>query len=414
MKWLTALVRSSEIRTLVGSGLLLATSTSFALLNTWWLPARDRGVVVLFLTTAALTMLPGTLGVSVSGRRLVALQPGISPEGYLNAAQWLGIAHLGTALIVGVPLLELSGGRPSLLAAVVFVCFAPILLYSYLVKEMLHGLGLHTVATYSDVPSNVTFLGGTIFLKLTGLLSVESTLAVILIGGMAQLMYCRWFTRRWRGPAPAGDPTLRELIRTGLPALGSVLGSALIVRGDRLLLGALAGSAAVGVYGLAATLGELLWICPIALSQFVFRRAVTNPSSPRLDHLWRINLAVTCVMGIAAAILTPPLIRELFSASYESAAGLAWPAVVACLPMASFYLDSAALNGLGLFRTVSRITYCGLVVMLISGVVLIPATGALGAVVASGLSYATMGGASRYYLIRARRRSLNWKHGIVK
>ena len=178
-----------------------------------------------------------------------------------------------------------------------------------------------------------------------------------------------------------------------------------MVRGDRLIVGALAGATVVGVYGLAATFSELMWILPMTLSQFAFRRASLHPQTAATSKVWLPLLGATTLLAVMVTLVGRIVIDTVFGAAYAHAADLLPVLALAALPMASFYFDSAALNGLGAFRRVATITYAGAAALFAGCAVLIPLYGAMGAAIASCISYSIMGGWARVALIGTGKRA---------
>lgn len=398
---LRGFIGMGESQSLLATVALIFAATLFAFLSTRWLPAHDRGVIVVLLTTSALSMLVGTLGVNVGGRRLLARPGGLNPPLYLAYTRRLTAAYLVTSSTLGLAVLWLSGGLVAWWAAPAFVIFTLPAFFGFMSKECLHGVGRHVAATYVDVVPAVSML---LFILLTEAvrgLTLPLAVAAVVFGVFVEFLYVRLQIRRYDKGHTDGV-AFRELVRISLPALGSTLGNAAVVRGDRLILGAMAGTAPVGVYGLAATFSELLWIVPSTIAQFVFRGAALTSDRTVKLRAWAPVMGLTAVTGLGLTFLGMWIIESFFGADYAQASSLLPLLVVAALPMASFYLDSAALNGMGEYRTVSRITYAGVGLLCLASLVLIPTWGVTGAAVASIVSYATMGFTARFALLRSR------------
>jgi O-antigen/teichoic acid export membrane protein len=396
------LLRSHEIQTLLSTGFLLLSATLFAFLSTRWLSPHDRGVIVVVLTTSSLLMLVGSMGVPTVGRRLVANPDEMTTATYVRVARRMSGAHIVTTMTLGLGTLALSGGLDGVAAALAFTLFAVISFYGYMCRELLHGLGRHRSAVWVEVVPALGMLLWILPSGLRGSLSLTTTLVAVVAGGLAQLAFVQFATRGLTSGAVA-DINWRSLLRDSLPALGFSLGSALVVRSDRLILGGMVGAAAVGAYGLAATFSELLWVIPMTLSQFAFRRASVSPQRALTSRMWLVTLAITASLAALVAWVGALLIPVLFGQAYEPAVGLLPWLCLAAVPMGSYYFDSALLNGTGAFSTVSRITAVGVVVMLVSGPVLIWFFGGLGAAWASLCAYAVMGIGARRAVEVARR-----------
>jgi O-antigen/teichoic acid export membrane protein len=150
------------------------------------------------------------------------------------------------------------------------------------------------------------------------------------------------------------------------------------------------GSSAVGIYGAAATLTEALWLIPGGVAQVAFRRASASGSSREGAKARRVALALTAAASLVLAALTPYLIRRLLGSAYAGAVPITYILIAASLPMASYQLDIAVVNGLGMLKRASSITIAGVVCLALACMLLIPLWGAVGAAWSSLASYTLM------------------------
>jgi O-antigen/teichoic acid export membrane protein len=132
-----------------------------------------------------------------------------------------------------------------------------------------------------------------------------------------------------------------------------------VIRGDRLVLGALATSGAVGIYGVAASFTELLWLVPGGVAQIAFRRVSLRGS--RAEYKRKRTLALLCTLcsGVALAFCAHWMIPLLLGYAYIEAVEITYLLIVASLPMASYQLDVAVLNGLGRLKYAGATTTIG-------------------------------------------------------
>ena len=345
-------------------------------------------------------MLIGSLGLGTGGRVLLNEEPSLELVDYQRYARILSGFHTLTSATVGVGVLWVSQGLRSPWVGVLFVPYAAAILYSYLRREALHGLGRHEAAVMSDVVPAFTQTACVAALYLAGHLSLTTAMASLAVGAIAQAGFLTARLKRLpKGTRNAHWP-IRRVIRFSFPAMTAAIGQAFVIRGDRLILGIMTGTAAVGVYGAAATFTEMLWLLPGAIAQLSFRRASLSRGSVQGRSVRRLTLLLTACFATALAAAAPWLIRILLGRGYEQAIPLSYILIAAAVPMASFQLDASVLNGLGRLRDGSRITLFGSLLLCGTCVLLIPQHGAFGAAWASLLSYSAMGIAAKVALTR--------------
>ncbi|WP_188450429.1 lipopolysaccharide biosynthesis protein [Knoellia flava] len=385
------------------TGVLAASASLFAVLTARWLGTADRGVVVVFLTTSSFLMLIGSLGMGTGGRVLVNQDPPLGIDTYLRHSRNLSIAHLVTSATLGLGVLALSGGLPEIWAGALFVAYAALLLWCYLMRELLHGCGHHRMAVVSDVVPAVvqTALVGLIYA--TGNLTLRITMIVLVVGVACQTVFLLVQVHRLPREEVTADWGLRGVLDFSLPAMFASLGQAFVIRGDRLILGALAGSSAVGVYGAAATLTEILWIVPGAVAQVAFRRASISSSVTDGRRVRRLTLVLTAALGLALVGIAPWAIDLLLGPAYASAKPLIAVLVLASIPMASYQLDAGVLNGLGRLKQVSTATVASSAVLIVLCLALVPRWGAMGAAWGSVVAYTLLAAACKIHLRRIHR-----------
>ena len=186
-------------------------------------------------------------------------------------------------------------------------------------------------------------------------------------------------------PALAG-----RVLRFGLRSqVGGVVGL-LNLRLDFLVLGAMAGPAAVGTYAVASKYAELLRLPALAATWVTYPRVARMGAAAfgaRARQLMAPLLAGGLLAAAALALLAFPLFPWLYGEQFYSAI---WPAVIivsglVAEPAAG--VCSAFLLGSGRPGLNSLLLGAGLVVTLTLDVVLIPVHGAVGAAWASAVAY---------------------------
>jgi O-antigen/teichoic acid export membrane protein len=399
-KLAAAMLQRVETRLFVSMAFSAATASVFALVTARWLGPSDRGVLVIFATTSSFLTLVGSLGVTTGGRVLLTAKPPLPLPRYLRIARALSLFHVVTATVIGIPILAMTHGLPDVGIGMIFVPTAMLGLLGYFQREALHGRGRHVTAVSGDllgITVQIVIVAG---LRLTGHLDIHAACLVLLVGAAVQVVFLDLRLRKGR---PSSDQngtqqSLLAIVRFSLPAVATNLGQAFVIRGDRLLLGALTMSATVGIYSVAGTVTELLWILPSAIAQVAFRRAALLGQTHQYRRTRNAVLLLTLFLCFALAGTARWLIPALLGADYADSVALTYPLIVATIPMASYQMDVAVLNGLGQLKVASRITLTGSAVLAVACLVLIPLWAAWGAAIASLVAYTVMAVMARLWL----------------
>ncbi|MCT1603729.1 lipopolysaccharide biosynthesis protein [Dermacoccus nishinomiyaensis] len=385
------LLARPEVGVVVGLAGQAGSAMALAILSARWLGPADRGLVVVSTVLGSLLMLVGSLGTPTGARVLVALDEArherMSVADVLASTRILLSAHLFTTTAVGALVFWLVSGQLRWGVLLLFVGYAVLMLAAYIRRELLHGLGKHRAAVNGEILTVVVQLGLTTAAHVAEVLTVETALLSLGLGVGAQLLMQRVLLGEHR--EGASNARLR-LLRYSFPALGTTVGQAFALRGDRLVLGVIASSAAAGVYGSAASLSEALTLVAAGVGQVLFRRSSGGTSRARI---LKPLVAITALTGIGAAALAwlaPWLIEIALGDAYMSAVVPLRVLCVATVPLATYQVAVAALNGSGRLSAAGRVTLTGAVVLTVGCFVLIPAWGMVGAAGASVVAYTFM------------------------
>lgn len=364
----------------------------FGVLTARSLGPTDRGVVVVLIAGASLSMVFASCGQYVVAR--ADLTPDNPTERTLSANQYVTWAAI-VSILFALPLAVIAISLPPIRAlldpttATVFLVLVPSLLFARFVKDGLYSLHLGPRSAINEAIG--AGLVVTVWQTGTGLMGLDPTplLAILcysvwpavdIAGGIVALYPIRW-------EVPHG--TVERLIR-GLPALASVAAQAAVLRIDRLLLGALAGKASAGLYAGAATFAEALWILPIMLGQFIFGQSAGGMSTRQLRNRRRLAIGISIVGGVAISLLAEDAILLVLGPDYLDAAVLIpWLALAAVFG-SSYHIDVAAARGRGRNAFAAAATTAGLLVMVLTDILLIPEFEQLGAAWGTLAGYATM------------------------
>ncbi len=170
------------------------------------------------------------------------------------------------------------------------------------------------------------------------------------------------------------------ILRSGIPVLAGSLGQTVAFRADRLLVGLLSTSAALGVYSMAATAAELPRILLIPVTQILANRLAIGDITVRsVSSIFRrlalaYGLLMVCVAGVGAAIITP-IVGPGFEAVRDSIVLLAISEGLLGL----FFVSASVLTGLGRFRRLPAPSLCGAAVIVVADIIVVPRFGGSGA-----------------------------------
>lgn len=212
-------------------------------------------------------------------------------------------------------------------------------------------------------------------------LTLNSALLSFIFGGLAQCTLAVFLAGRRGNMTISADGLkrrLRSLIAEGLPVQGYALGSVALQRSGRILLGAIAGSSSLGVYGVASSLAELCRLLPNAIGQFVFN-SVAVRDFPAARMSYRCGAVGAVVSGLLIICALPFAVPILYGDAYGDSIALGVALVVAEIAMSLTFLESRWLNGSGCVKLVSMCTLSWLAIALPLYCVLISRFGAWGA-----------------------------------
>ena len=216
-----------------------------------------------------------------------------------------------------------------------------------------------------------------------GMVALAIAMAVTnAVGSIVQALAALKLDVRWPRPS---RKRVRAVVRAGLPI--GIAGVLVIsyARIDQVIVFAIAGSGAAGLYGAVYTLLEQAHFVPISvLTTLAPVMAASWPADrERLLRATRMTaelLAITSLGGLAFAVVaSEPVVRLIFGPEFVSAAP-ALPVLAAAFIFISFgYLNGNLLVTLGLQGRMLWISLIALVVNLCGNLILVPAVGFMGA-----------------------------------
>lgn len=198
-----------------------------------------------------------------------------------------------------------------------------------------------------------------------------------------------------------------RLLQESWPLIFSGMAIMVYVRLDMVMLKMMKGDFAVGLYSAATKVSEVWYFIPMAVVSSVSPAILRVKDDPelfygRLRKLFSLMALTACVIGSVIALASPAIIRILYSDSYGGAAPVlavhVWASIFVFLGVAQSPWDiTKNLLTLSLYRTIA-----GAVINAIMNLYLIPRYSAMGAAVATVVSYAISGVFANAFSARTR------------
>lgn len=185
----------------------------------------------------------------------------------------------------------------------------------------------------------------------------------------------------------------RSLVRSAIPMVLSGVVLMIYLRIDQVMLGALASEAEVGFYAAAVRISEVWYFVPAAIVSSLFPRIVELRATDQtqfeqqLQRLYNLLAFLGYAVALPVTLLAPWLVQLLFGSAYQPSAPLLavliWAGLFANLTVAR----NAHFIALDWGRAQLWTASAGAIANILLNLLLIPHYGAMGAAVATCLSY---------------------------
>jgi O-antigen/teichoic acid export membrane protein len=384
------------------ASLLLA---AVAVITARTLGPNGRGVIVLVTTAVTYVMLISSLGVPISGRVLLGRGGRKAIIGqYLGLGLALSVVQVILTMILVRIVLIRSGVPVTVGEDVLMGVYGGAYMAAYLLVHGLYGLGLNGHAASVQVGGALMQLVPVAGLAYAGVGSPWPYVGAMVAGALGQvgvslaiLAVARFLV--WPSFSYAG---WLQLLTRGVPAIGLSLGQAGTLRIDRVLIGLFLTASPVGIYSVAATGTELVWLVPTALSQVLFQRLASKSVELRAANRARVvSLACGLVTAVAIFAIAPFAIDFLVGPKFAGAVLPLRILLVGAILLSSYQLDAYALAAHGRIGLAASATLVGFAVVFVADLFLIPVYGIVGAAWASVIAYGAMAVLARILVRRA-------------
>jgi O-antigen/teichoic acid export membrane protein len=198
-----------------------------------------------------------------------------------------------------------------------------------------------------------------------------------------------YHVKAWRFSRSAA----KTLLKDSLPLLFSAFMTVILLRIDQVMLGQMVGNREVGIYSAAVRLTEPWVFIPTAIGSSVFPAIMESWATneelfyAQIQKLYNLMALIAYCIAVPVSILSGWLVKGLFGAPYAAAGPL-----LAVLIWTGLFTNLEAARGLFLVsmnwtRVYFLTLLSGCVLNIVLNYFLIPIYGAMGAVIASCISY---------------------------
>jgi O-antigen/teichoic acid export membrane protein len=152
---------------------------------------------------------------------------------------------------------------------------------------------------------------------------------------------------------------------------------------DQLLITPLAGVYELGLYAVAAAVGEVIQLLNVSIRDVIFTVESESPNDERAAQAARVSTLMTLALGGALAAVSPWAVPFFFGADFADAVPLTMLLTLASVLGNPGSVAGAVLSGRGRPGLRSLSLAIGVVVNVVAVIVLVPPMGALGAALAT-------------------------------
>lgn len=369
------------------------------------LGVSGRGQVAFLLTVGSLTAHLATLGVQEANANTASSSPHRTPPLAGNSvvlALLLGTAAAAglAGLVAVVP--AVGGSAPRWLLGVVLATLPVLVLHVYLQQIALAHYRFGVMAAAALLTPVLNAVVNTV-LALAGVLTVAATVGAWLVGqALATALYALVIVRHLGGFSRPDRRLAAESLRFGARAhVGRTLswGS---YRLDQWLVGVLGGDRMLGLYSVAVSFSEMLFLVPQVMQTVVrpdLVRADREQARRQTAAVVRIGVLLVLPAVVGVVVLAPFLCVTVLGPDFAGSVTPLRVLTLGSFGVLALKVYGSAMLARGRPMMDSAAVAPALVTMLALDALLVPAAGALGAAVASSAAY-LVGGAIAVVLAR--------------
>lgn len=206
----------------------------------------------------------------------------------------------------------------------------------------------------------------------------------------AAIAYAVILSRR-SGIAKLPDARLaRTMLEYGFRVYVAILVSFLVIRLDLLLVNAYLGSTQAGLYSVAATLADGMFVLPMVVGLNLFARVARGDPVQASAEVFRSMAVLYGLVCLVTVPLAPIAIRLFFGTDFEDSTSLYYWLLPGIFCLGMLTILSQHFAGRGFPRQLMVIWLGGLALNVLLNVVFLPGRGAWVAALTSSISYAVL------------------------
>ena len=372
-------------------------------------PAGRGDLLVVVLWPPVVAMFAG-LGLPAAYRYWMAREPQRASPLFTNAVIYtiaVSVISIGLAYLI-VPHLVGERSPRVIMLLRIYQVNIPAALFLNLMRGLLEGSRRFGWAGAARLISFVIQAIGFASLWLAGSLTLSTATYTLILAQTCSTLLA--LIAVWIKLRPRWEPSWIEFknsMRYGVRDYPGGVADFTTLRLDQLMLGAMAPSAAIGLYVIAVRLSEMTTLAADALADALMPEVAASHAGDKSESLLGRSLRLTIYLHILLLIpcwLAAPLILKLlYGASFVPATGAFRWLLVAAAVWAPGSIVISGLRGFGYpgLSTIAR--FSAAVVTAIALVILLPRQGITGAAIASLIGYSVMLVVALVALIHRRR-----------
>ncbi len=388
-----ARLRTDVFLTFAGKGATLLLGLATAVVIARRLGPSGQGIFAVAYTLTLMLVQVGGLGLTAANTFFTARSPSQMPR-IIGNALWLA-GLLGLALGCAGVLIKLAvpGVVEGLDWAPLLVTLAgiPGALAALFLQSVLLGVG--RMVAYNSV--EVTQAGVTLAALLAGYafadLHLTGTLAILGLGRYgAAFAYVVLLARRSH---IAGRPDMglaRSMLRYGFRVYVAILVSFLVIRVDLLLVNAYLGRTEAGLYSIAATLADGMFVLPTVVALNLFPRVARGDPTTASAEVFRSVAVLYGLICLATVPIAGIAIRAFFGSEFEGATSLYYWLLPGIYSLGLLTILSHHFAGRGFPRRAMAFWIVGLGINLALNFAFLAGRGAWVAALASSITYTVL------------------------
>ena len=375
-------------------------------------PGGRGDLLIVVLWPPVVAMLAG-LGLPTAYRYWMATEPQRVSRLFSNAIVYTIVVGVAAIALADLAVPHLIGRRSVevMMLARIYQVNIPAALCLDLMRGLLEGTRRFGWAGAARIIFFAVQALGFATLWFTGYFTV-ATASFTLISAQALAMLVA-LTAVWRQLRPSWQPSWQEFKTSLSYALRDYPGGIAnftTLRLDQLMLGAMASSAAIGLYVIAVRLSEMTTLAADALAGALMPEVATARTSARADGLLGRTLRLTiyshALILVPLWLGAPSILKLLFGASFVPATeSFRWLLIAAAIWGCGSILISG-LRGFGYPGLSTLARFSAAVITVIALLILLPRLSIAGAAVASLIGYGVMFVVALVALLQKRQWSL--------